>query len=211
GKGHVAVIANNIFGLYGEKIILFCVMISVLGTLNGKVIGGYRYPYALAEQKDIPYSNFFLKQSAYGTNGRAALLTLLISCIWFTCYTLQALAVADATPEQFARKDYLFSGITFEDIPIMIVSFEAIALMVAGLILGRRHKVGLFKTYIAPVVGIIGQVYVVISFSMTNTSWLFYTVLAVLIIIIGVMIRAWVHGRRAKEHSAQGGNNISHC
>ncbi|WP_434777329.1 APC family permease [Neisseria sp. Ec49-e6-T10] len=192
GDAHVALIANRLLGNYGEKILLFCVLISVLGTLNGKVIGGFRYPHALAQQKDIPFSSFFRKESKFKTNGTAALLTLVISLIWFTCYTIQAIAKTNASVEALATKEYMFSGISFEDIPIMIVSFEAIALMVGGYLLAKRHKLGVFKTYIAPFVGIVGQIYVVVSFVHTNSSWLFYMFISAIIIGIGVSIRTYL-------------------
>lgn len=207
GDSHVSVIANRIFGVYGEKIILFCVTVSVLGTLNGKIIGGYRYPFALAQQNDLPYAKFFTKVSKYNTNGRAAILTLCIALIWFTCYTLQAMAKIDATPEQLISKEYLFSGITFEDIPIMLVSFEAITLMVAGYILGKKHKVGIFKSVIAPIFGIIGQVYVIISYAMTNSSWLFYTIIAVVIIASGVILRTYLHRNDHKLNAVDNDGN----
>src|SRR5699024_10367545 len=43
-----------ILGTYGTKILLSFVLISVLGVVNGVVLGGLRMPQALAEKNMIP-------------------------------------------------------------------------------------------------------------------------------------------------------------
>ena len=54
---------------------------------------------------------------------------------------------------------------------------------------GVKEGYGTLKSIIAPIIGIIGQGYIVYSFIITNPSWLTYMVICALIIVIGFIIR----------------------
>lgn len=214
GDQHVAVAAETILGEIGGKLILFAVTMSVLGTLNGNVMAGFRYPHALAQAGDLPNSEFFVQESKYQTTGRASLVYMGSVIVWFIFYTWQAfasesqaavvaeqhadlIAAADAgtiTAAQqatldAASSDYIFSGITFDDIPIMAIAIVITILMVGVMKVGMKEGYGVLKSIIAPVIGIIGQVYVVYSFIITNPSWLTYMIVCVVILIVGYLIR----------------------
>lgn len=61
GDAHVDVAANALFGPMGAKIIVIFVIISILGTANGLVLGMSRVPYSLALRNMFPYSKYVSK------------------------------------------------------------------------------------------------------------------------------------------------------
>lgn len=193
GDGHVFEAAQSILGTVGGKFILFCVVMSVLGTLNGNVMAGFRYPHALAQAKDLPNSEFFVQESKYGTTGKAAMITFCAVVVWYIFYTLQATAAAGAA--EGAR--YMFDGITFDDIPIMAIAAVIIILLIGAMIYGSREGYGVVKSIIAPIIGICGQGYVILSFAVTNPSWLTYMIIVVVIVAIGVVVRSQVRKKLA--------------
>ncbi|MDH6603674.1 APA family basic amino acid/polyamine antiporter [Bacilli bacterium PM5-9] len=186
GDGHVFIAAQSVLGDMGGKFVLFCVVMSVLGTLNGNVMAGFRYPHALAQAKDLPNSEFFVEESKYGTTGRAAMITFTCVCAWYVLYTVQAFAAAGGA------ETYLFSGISFDDIPIMAIAAVIILLMIGAMKYGMKEGYGVVKSIIAPIIGIIGQGYVIYSFFGTNSSWLTYMIVVIVIVAIGYGVRSQV-------------------
>ena len=59
GDSHVAYAANKFLGPFGSKIILILVIISIIGTVNGLILGLIRLPNALAEKSLFPNSKKF--------------------------------------------------------------------------------------------------------------------------------------------------------
>lgn len=64
GDAHVYAIAEALFGAAGGKIILIFIIISVMGTVNGIILGFIRMPYSLAVRGNmIPFSHSVSKLS----------------------------------------------------------------------------------------------------------------------------------------------------
>jgi len=183
GNAHVGAAAQSIFGQVGAKLIYFCVIVSVLGTLNGNLMAAFRYPHALAVNNDLPNSNFFAQESKYGTTGNASLITGIAALAWFVLYTIQAFAAEGANGGR-----YMFDGIAFDDIPIMAMSIIIILLLIQVIKVGPGEGYGTFKSIIAPVIGIIGQAFVVVSFIGNNSQWWLYTLVCVVILAVGYFI-----------------------
>jgi len=57
GDSHVDLIATNLLGSVGAKLILIFVIISVMGTVNGLVLGYIRVPYSMALRRWLPGSD----------------------------------------------------------------------------------------------------------------------------------------------------------
>lgn len=191
GTAHLGVIADNVLGSFGSKLVLLCVVMSILGTLNAKFIAGFKYNHALAENNDLPYAKTFTKDSKFKTSINAGCITLVAAAIWFTFFTIQAVSKFHATPEAIDAGQYAFSGITFDDIPIMLVAVEIIVLLVAASIIARRNNYGIFRTYIFPLIGAVGQFFILVSFANTNDKWVLYTIVSIIIILFGFVIKMW--------------------
>lgn len=182
GDSHVGIIANDLFGATGEKLVLTAVIISVLGTLNGNVMGGLRYPQALAEEGEMPNSKFFrVINPKTGTPVNGGIFTVCITVVYFFLYFLQEKTAGSANP--------LFSGIGFDDIPIMLNAVFYILLFIAVVNVGRKEKLGVLRTWIAPIIATIGQAFVIVSFFTSNPNAPLYLAVSVVVILAGLAIK----------------------
>lgn len=215
GDSHVGVAAQSILGDIGGKFVLFAVTVSVLGAMNGTVMGGFRYPHAMAQAGELPNSEFFVQESKYQTTGRASLLAFGATVAWYIFYTWQSLAreaqaaiVASENADLVAAaeagtiteaqqatltaayKSHVFSGISFDDIPVMMMALIVMTLLVGTIKVGTKEGYGPLKSIVAPIIGLIGQGYIVYSFVITNPSWLTYMLICLAIVLVGFVIRA---------------------
>ena len=82
GDAHVDLAANTLFGAWGAKIVLTFVVVSILGTVNGLVMGHIRLPYSLALRGMFPKSEKIkIVNEKYGMPINSAIVPLLISII----------------------------------------------------------------------------------------------------------------------------------
>lgn len=186
GNGHVGIIANDLFtsiggaglGAFAESAIIACVVISVLGTLNGNVMGGFRYFRALAERQDLPgHENIAKLNEKTNTAVNAGFVSLATSVVLFTLYYLQS------------AKD-MFAGIAFDDLPIALLAIVFILLFANNIKTYFTEKNGNeLKLLIAPIIAILGQAFVVVSFFINNDQALFYLIVSIIVIAIGIGIR----------------------
>ena len=191
GDSHVGIIAAKLLGSAGGKLILFCVAVSCLGTLNGNIMSIYRYPHALAQNKDVPNYEFFVKESKYGTTFNAYILGFIAIVLWFIMYFLQAKS-AEANPDNF-----FMQGIAFDDIPIVSMGLVVILSLLAVIKWGNKEGYGAFKCILAPIIGIIGYIFIVISFFINNDLALMYLIVVIVICIIGLIIRSFAKKKQA--------------
>ena len=61
GDAHVDLAANNLLGPWGAKIVLIFVIISIIGTINGMILGMIRLPHSLALRNMFPKSKKIIK------------------------------------------------------------------------------------------------------------------------------------------------------
>ena len=79
GDSHVAYAATNLLGEFGSKIILILVIISIIGTINGLILGLIRLPNALAERDLFPHSKKFKNiNKNYGISIASAITAFFI-------------------------------------------------------------------------------------------------------------------------------------
>ena len=90
GDESVAMAATNLFGPTFAGIIYVFVTISVMGTVNGVILGYIRLPYSLALRNAIPFSNS-LKQINPKLNMpvNSAFFAIAISGVWWIIHYLQ--------------------------------------------------------------------------------------------------------------------------
>ena len=193
GDAHVGIIAQNVLGSWGGNFVLFCVMISCLGTLNAKFIAGFKYNHALGAQRNLPYANFFVKETKRGTNFNAGLITFFVALIWWALFTIQSYSKFNVGEAAVEAGHYIFAGITFDDIPVVFTSIEATVLIIGAIILARRKKLPTIKLIIFAILGLIGQVYCIISYIQTNSAWLLYTIITIAAILIGLVVKAYAN------------------
>lgn len=170
-----------LFGAVGSKIISAGILISIFGALNGYMMTGVRVPFAMAQDKMIPFHSFIGKLSKKSATPANAF-------IFETC-----LAVL-----------YIFSG-SFNMLTdlVMFVLWIFFTLAVAGIFILRKKHTHLERPYkvplypIVPLVGIIGSLYIIISTLITSTS---YAVIGTGITLVGLPVYYYMNKKRLEEN-----------
>lgn len=177
GNDSVFTAANMVFGHIGAKIILVFVVISVLGTVNGLVLGYIRAPYSLALNQMIPGSTFIKKESKKlnGMPFHSAIVAFVISCVW--------LVVHHITQEMQMRGDV-------SEISICVSYLNYIMLYIVVFKMARKGEIkSKFMGYVVPVMAIIGSL-VILSGSITHPLFIYYIVICYSIMGAGYWYKA---------------------
>ncbi len=90
GDTAVAVAATNLLGPTFAGIIYVFVTISVMGTVNGVILGYIRLPYSLALRNAIPFSNSLKKiDPKLNMPVNSAFFAIAVSGVWWVIHYLQ--------------------------------------------------------------------------------------------------------------------------
>ena len=146
--------ATILFGKSGSLFIAGGILISIFGTLNGYLMTGVRIPFAMAQDKLLPFDKFLGKvNEKYETPLNAFIFEVGIAIL------------------------YVFSG-SFDTLTNLVtfVLWIFFTMAVAGIFilrtkhkhLERPYKVPLFP--IIPLIGIIGGIYILLSTLFTDTA-----------------------------------------
>lgn len=162
GDAHVAYAATKLLGHFGAKIVLIFVIISILGTLNGLIIGIIRLPQALSERGMFPKSEVFVKlNDKYGISISSAVIGLLVSLGWlFIHYITQRF---DLLP----NSDVSEISITFNYVAYIILYIQVIKLAKA------KQIDSIVKGYINPILAILGSIMILLG-CIGNTLFIYY-------------------------------------
>jgi APA family basic amino acid/polyamine antiporter len=147
-------VATALFGKSGSLFITAGILISIFGTLNGYLMTGVRIPFAMAQDKLLPFDKFLGKvNDKYQTPLNAFIFEAILACL------------------------YVFSGSfdTLTDLVIFVL-WIFFTMAVAGIFILRTKHKELDRPYkvpfypIVPLVGITGGIYILISTLLTNTT-----------------------------------------
>ncbi|WP_249028637.1 APC family permease [Tannockella kyphosi] len=146
GDSHVDVACNMLFGANGAKIMLVFIVISVLGTVNGLILGAIRLPYGLALRNMLPGSNKLKEvNETYDIPVNSALLSFGLAVGWYIVHYL-------------VMNYALMGGSDISEIAI-VMNYVCYILLYLGVIgLYRKKEITSFKTgVINPVLATIGS------------------------------------------------------
>ncbi len=158
-----------LFGNSGAGLIAAGIMISIFGALNGYLMTGVRIPFAMAQDKLFPFSNFFGKVNEKFETPLNAFIFEVILAI-----------------------GYIFSGSfdTLTDLAVFVIWIFFVMTVAGIFILRSKHKdlerpyqVPLFP--IIPIVGIVGGIYIIVSTIITQTTNALY---GIIITLIGIPV-----------------------
>lgn len=168
GDEHLDFAANLIFGANGGKIIMLFVFISVLGTLNGLIIGMTRMPYALGLEKMIPGSKK-LGQLSEKNNFpvNSAFFSLLIVGFWLIVH-------------YFVQLYKLFPNSDISEISIVTSYLLYILLYYQVFKLWQKKEIkSFFRGFICPFLATIGSL-IIFSGGLQNSLFGFYLVICLI-------------------------------
>lgn len=158
GDAHINEVANLIFGEFGAKIILIFIIISVLGAVNGLVIGMIRLPYSLANRGFFPNEKEVSKiDKKLDIPVKSAVISFGICVLWYIIH-------------YFVSKFDLLTGSDVSEIAIVVSYIFYIALYVAVIKLHKKGVIkGILKGRIYPIFATLGSLIIFIG-SIINTS-----------------------------------------
>lgn len=174
GDLHVGIIARNLFGQTGEKLVLVGVLISVLGTANAIFMAGTRYVHKLAEEDLLIGSKNMKIISKEGTPANASNFILVGTIIYIALYYIQS-----------TNTVAVLNGITIDDIPMVLNSIFYLFLFFISFRLYKEKVIGSFQGVVSPIVAAIGQLFIVGAFFLANDKALLYLVISFVVIILG--------------------------
>lgn len=183
GDSSIYIAAERLFGDWGAKVTLVAVVISILGTVNGVVLGLIRLPYSLALRNMIPFSDVFKKENKKlgGMPVNSALLIYALTVFYLLIHYV-------------ITENGIFGNHDISEISICILYLLYIILYVAVIRLCRKGEIkNKLLGYVVPVLAIIGSL---IIFSGAVTSGIFLLYVA----ICGVFILgSYLYYRKHKD------------
>lgn len=183
GQDPLGILAMALLGNLGMKLVYLCVIISVLGTLNGLILGYIRLPYALALRNSLPGSKTLcVLNKKLDIPVNSSVCSFLITLVWLILHwcSLDGAALHHLT---------LFQGLEVDSLPIVMTYFFYI-LLYLGIML-KPHltlRPGIHYRYLFPLLAILGSL-IVLYGGLTKPQFNVYLIISLIGIIAGLLIR----------------------
>lgn len=175
GDAHVDYAATLLWGRMGAKVLLVFIIVSVLGTVNGIILGSIRLPYAMAIRNMIPGSRVVRKENHKLSDMpmNSAIVALVFSLLFmFFHYVTQKFSL-------------LFNS-DISEISIVTNYLGYIVLYVAVIRLARKGLIkGVWNGYINPIFAIMGSLFILIG-GIQNPLFITYFSLCAVVVIISL-------------------------
>lgn len=169
GNDYIYVAFNRLVGNVGSKIALFILVISMLGTTNGLILGSSRSINYLANE-DLIMKSHKIKSSSDKIPVRGIIVSSFIALCWLIIH-------------YGTLKFNLLDNADISEISIAMMYLLLICLYVKVIQLKVQHEIkGCFKGYIFPFLAIIGSL-IMFSGSLQNQYFIFYFTFSVLILL----------------------------
>lgn len=175
GDGAVSQMGNAIFGSVGEQVLLFFVLVSILGVLNGVTLGFIRLPQALAAKNMLPKSDKLIHiNDKRQLSSGSALLAYGVSVVWMLLhYITQYTGI-------LGNGDVNEIAVVFSYVTYIVLYLRVIKLKKEGIIKNR------FLGYIAPVFAIFGSLIILVGGVFSNPFYMpFFLLISFLVCLLG--------------------------
>lgn len=172
GDPHVYEAATQLLGSVGAKAVLIFVIISVMGTVNGLVLGYIRIPYSLALRNMIPLSKSLAREnSSSGMPVNSALFGYLLCIFWTMVHYFTT--ARNLLPNSDISEISIAVGYAF----YTIMYFQVFRLW-------RRGEIkGWFKGFLCPAAATIGSLFILFS-CMQSPLFVYYAAFCILVAVI---------------------------
>lgn len=171
GDAHVDLAANKILGPMGAKIFIIFVIISIMGTVNGLLMGMIRLPYSLAIRGMFPKSDKISKvNDKLGIPVNSAMISLVVILFWVVIHYI-------------TQKFNVLPNSDISEISITINYVLYILLYVKVFNMGRSGEVkGIWKGFLNPILATVGSLIILIG-SMSNPLFWGYTSFCLILLL----------------------------
>ncbi|MBU3134831.1 APC family permease [Clostridium gasigenes] len=175
GDAHVALVANNLFGPFGAKIILTFVVISILGAVNGVIMGHTRLPYSLAIRGMFPkYKTFSKVNDKIGMPVQSSVIAFLISLIWLLAHYIILKS------KILNNSDISEISITINYLLYIILYFKVFKMGISGEIKG------LWRGKLNPILATVGSL-IILAGSIQNSLFWVYASISLSVLIAAIL------------------------
>ena len=166
GDAAIDMVGKLLLGRYGSRILLAFVLISILGVLNGVILGGLRMPQAMATKNMIPDSqNVARIHPSYQLSLRSCLITFVAAFFWMMVHFISQKTGA------LAKGDIGEIAISFSYGCYIILYSKVLSMKKEGIIKSR------FKGIVCPILGIIGSSIIFMGGFITNPRYVSFFIL----------------------------------
>lgn len=181
GDQSVGIIAESLFGSFGGKAVYIAVIISILGTINGLVLGYIRLPYSLALRERFPLSDIFRKlNTKLDIPVQSAFLTAVLVLIWVGLHSLSVFDVSIGSLK--------FIGLQIDSLPIVLTYFFFSTLYIRLILTElRAHTYGFRYGILYPTLAILGACLVIYG-GLTQPGALIYFIISFIGIALGYFL-----------------------
>ncbi|MDF2587793.1 MAG: family permease [Anaerocolumna sp.] len=166
-----------LLGENGGKILLICIIISILGVVNGVTLGSLRMPQALASKKMLPNSDKIAKiHPTYGLSLGSCLISFIVSVAWLVIH-------------YFTQKANLLGGGDISEIAI-VFSYICYTLLYVKVIKMKNENIikSVFKGIICPIFGLMGSAIILIGGIVSNPMYVtLFILFCLLVSMIGYL------------------------
>ncbi|EXJ23218.1 Permease of the drug/metabolite transporter (DMT) superfamily [Alkalibacterium sp. AK22] len=161
GDQAIAQAGQSLFGIYGERILLSFVLISIMGVVNGISLGYIRLPYTLAAKNMMPMSSkISVRNEEKGLSPYAALTAYGLTVFWLIIHYITQ------------RWDILAGG-DISEIAIVFSYVLYIILYIKVLQLGRKKVINnWFLGAFAPIMGTVGSLTILLGGWFSNPVYM---------------------------------------
>ena len=175
GDGHVNLAAEQLLGAFGAKILLACVLISVMGTVNGLVIAGIRTPNALAQEKAFPFATALAgTHPKTGLSIASGVFFLGLSLLWYGAHYL-------------TMRFNILPNSDISEISIVVQYLLYILLYVQVFRLAAKGEIrSRFFGWVAPALAIVGSL-IILAGGLQNPLAPFYALFCLVFLIGGYL------------------------
>ncbi|MDA3730180.1 APC family permease [Niameybacter massiliensis] len=175
GDAHVDLAAQQLVGPWGAKIILIFVIISVMGTVNGLIMGLLRLPYSLALRDMFPRSEK-LKETSHGLSFSlsSAAIAFSVCVFWMIIH-------------YFTQSSGILQNSDVSEIAITINYVLYIVLYIKVFQLGQKGEIkGFWRSKMNPILATCGSLMILFG-SISNPYFFVYAGFSVLLLIGGAL------------------------
>ncbi|MBU3812713.1 MAG: amino acid permease [Candidatus Niameybacter stercoravium] len=171
GDAHVDAAALKLLGPLGSKVILIFVIISVMGTVNGLIMGLLRLPYSLSLRGMFPGSEQISKtRGGLGFSLSGALVAFILCVFWMFIH-------------YFTQKYNILQNSDVSEIAITINYVLYIILYLKVFQMGQKGEIqGFWRGQMNPILAICGSLMILIG-SMGNSNFWIYAAFCGLLLV----------------------------
>ena len=187
GDASAAAMGQQVFGHFGAKVLLTFVVISIMGTINGVVMGTIRLPYALASRDMLPGSKWIRKMNdKYQMSVNSGIFAMAVCGIWWVIH-------------YFTMRFGILGNSDISEISIVMCYVLFIVLYFKVFILWKEGKVkGIARGIIFPILATSGSAFIIYG-GLQNPYFFIFVGICAIVFMMGYFYTRKVVAENTKE------------